>query len=474
MPRIGLATKITVPFVALFAALLVMLGVVLGRRIGDEVEAQVVREQKFVLSVTAYSNLPLDKTFLQRVRDKAQGGEFIVLESNAAPLSTYEMKTPQDGKRLDDLLQAARSKDGFPGLGDPEGGEEVREVRQDLSGEKYLVLFLSRWNKGVRRDFFLLYPQQLIDAARVRSLQGLAVIGGAGLLAAALLGRLMAHFISRPVQKLARDAAQVSAAGLRNATRDQVPLAPGGDEISELNFAFQSMVESLRRSQEELLRSERLAAAGKLAAGVAHEIRNPLTSMRMTAEMLAKKEQDPQRTEALRILLTEMDRMALAVEELLTVARPRPAQRVAVNLNALIKDTLAFLERQFKHAKVEMRYEPDLTLPAEVSLDPNKIRQALVNLLLNALQAIVREGTVTVRSRWDAGKKWVRIEVSDTGPGIPESSQAKIFDLFFSTKAGGAGLGLAIVKQVAEEHEGTVSFETSPHGTTFRMDMKSY
>ena len=467
--RIGLATKITVPFVALFAALLALLGVALGGRIGDEVEAQVVREQRFVLSVTAFSNLPLDKTFLQRVRDKAGGGEFVVLESNAAPVVTFEMKTPADEHILDELLLAARDKTVFPGLGESDSGENVFEVRRELAGDKFLVLYLSRWNKGTRRDFFLLYPQRSIDEARSRSLQGLALIGGLGLLLAALLGRIVAHFISRPVRVLAVEAAQLSAAGLSGAeVKTLSALAQGGDEIAELSRAFQSMVENLRRSQDELLRAERLVAVGKLAAGVAHEIRNPLTSMRMTAEMLAKKEQDPMRLEAVRILLAEMDRMALAVEELLTVARPRPAQRVAVNLNGLVTDTMAFLERQFKHAKVEMRFEPDVAMPAEVSLDANKVKQALVNLLLNALQAIVREGTVTVRTRWDATAKAAVLEVSDTGPGIPEEHREKIFDLFYSTKAGGAGLGLAIVKQVTQEHGGSVSFESTPQGAVFR------
>ncbi|MCZ7645828.1 MAG: ATP-binding protein [Planctomycetota bacterium] len=244
------------------------------------------------------------------------------------------------------------------------------------------------------------------------------------------------------------------------------------DEIGDLARAFGSMVESLRRSQEDLLKAERLAATGRLAASMAHEIRNPLTSLRITVQMLADKGQgDANTQEAYAIVLGEIDRLELAVEEMLTYARPRPPQRAPTDLNKLCADTLAFMRRQLEHSKVEARQEADPDLPKNLPLDANKIRQLLVNLILNALQAIVRGGSVTVRTLWSAEARRVRIEVADTGPGIPEAVRAKAFELFVSTKPGGGGMGLAIAKQVVEEHGGTIDFETSGAGTTFRVEL---
>jgi signal transduction histidine kinase len=163
--------------------------------------------------------------------------------------------------------------------------------------------------------------------------------------------------------------------------------------------------------------------------------------------------------------------LALSVDELLTIARPRAAKRAPTQLGRLVTDTVAFLERQLKHAHVTVSVENDQELPGDLPLDANKIRQLLVNLLLNAMQAIVRDGTITVRTRWDATRRVATLEVSDDGPGIPESVRGHVFELFVSTKDGGGGLGLAVAKKVVEEHDGTIDFETSGQGTTFRVEL---
>jgi signal transduction histidine kinase len=302
-----------------------------------------------------------------------------------------------------------------------------------------------------------------------------------------LLGLLMAYWVARPVRRLAAAARRITTAGLNEAAPEAIETARPGhalDEIGELALAFKTMLESLRRSQDELLKNERLASTGKLAASVAHEIRNPLTSLRMTIEMMQQRsvrsggagggaagETDEATREGYAVVLREIDRLALAVEELLTFARPRPPTREPVDLNQLVRDVLKFLEHQLVHARVGSKLELDAAMPAELPLDPNKIRQLLVNLILNAQQAIVRDGAVTVRTRWDAKAKRATLSVIDTGPGIAEEVREKVFELFVSTKAGGGGIGLAIAKQIAEEHGGAIGFETSPKGTTFNVEL---
>jgi signal transduction histidine kinase len=478
MLRIRLATKISAPFVALFAMVLAGLGAVLTREIFRELETRVEREQRFVLSVAAHPQITpmLNAAFLRAIRDHARGGnprgpapELVVFEDSEPPLTSLESSQKETAAVLEALQTQLRSRSLFPELESPEGPvrtSEVLSAKADLAGRGYLVL-CTRPFSARRRTFFLLYPRKAIEAAQTRALWGLAGLGAAGLLLAVLLGALVARWISRPVRRLAATAARISSGGLH----EDADFISGAsrDEIGELARAFAAMLESLRRSQSELVKAERLAATGKLAASVAHEIRNPLTSMRMTLEVLASKSSDPQNREAYAVLLGEVDRLALSVDELLTFARPRPPQREATDLNALCRAVLAFLDRQLQHARVQARLEPDAALPADLPLDPAKLRQVLVNLLLNALQAVGRGGEVVVRTRWEAGSRRAWLEVADNGPGIPEDLRPRLFEPFVTTKPGGGGLGLAIARQIAEEHGGAIAFETSSSGTVFRV-----
>jgi len=477
MPSFGLATKITVPFVVLFAVLLTLLGWYLTREVFDEVDARIEREERFVLSVAAFPHIPPEANFLRGIRDRARGDnadaagmEFVVLSDAAPPVTTFDAldtKGPRLAAAIKDSLKNGAL---FPEALPMDNAGKILVAHANLEGERYLILYTARWPAGNYRGFFLLYPQASIDAAKNRALQRIAWVGGVGLGLAALLGALVAHWISRPIRRLAAYAGRLGKGGLGE--RLEPDLQALRDEIGELSRAFAGTVEKLRRSQEELVQSERLAVTGKLAASVAHEIRNPLTSMRMIVQTLAdRKTNDTATGEAYAMVLSEIARLELAVDELLTFARPRPAQRTPTDLNKLCAETLAFLSRQLKHAGVEAKFEPDAALPADLPLDAHKIRQGLVNLLLNAMQAIVRKGTVTLRTRWDADKKIVRIEVADTGGGIPEAIRATVFDAFVSAKPGGGGLGLAIARQIAEEHNGKITFETSDSGTTFMVEL---
>ncbi|MBI3832398.1 MAG: HAMP domain-containing protein [Planctomycetes bacterium] len=477
MRGLGLATKITVPFVLLFSLLLVALGVVLASEIFKEIEARVEREQTFVLAVASDPRMPRGEASLRAIKRSAtgdegeRGPELIAMEEHTSPSTTLDLAKEEGAALLKDLAKAAKEPERFPGLHGAEAGERIGSTHATLAGQKYLVLYIARPGRvpgEALRDYFLIYPQANIEAVQQRALARIAGFGACGLLLAALLGRLVAHWITRPIKRLATAAGRLASGGLNEPFEHDAEKAR--DEIGELARAFGAMVESLRASQHELVKAERLAATGKLAASVAHEIRNPLTSLRMTVQMLAEKAEkrgDASDREAYQVILGEIDRLALSVEELLTFARPRPAQRAPADLNLLVQDTVKFLGRQLQHARVQARVEPDAGLPADFAFDANKVRQLLVNLVLNAMQAIVREGTVTIRTRWDAVRRAATLEVADTGPGIPQEIRDKAFDPFVSTKPGGGGLGLAIAKQIAEEHAGAIRFETGKTGTTF-------
>lgn len=483
-PKLTLALKITLPFVALFAALLLVLGLVLARQVLGEVEARVENEQRFVLEVATFPGFALGEESLRQIRDRAgragatggsRGGqsEFVVLEEGGGMLSTIAREDRAAWAAVEALAAAAKAGQLKP----PD--ENIHRATALLGHQRWLVLHTARAARGpgaAARRFYLLYPYAEIENAQNRALWRIVSLGGVGLALAAVLGLLVAHWIAGPVRRLAAAAKRISMGGLGEPLELALPPRGegSGDEIGELAQAFRAMVEDLRRSQAELLKAERLAATGKLAASVAHEIRNPLTSLRMTVEMLQRRagNSDPQTQEACTVLLSEINRMALAVEELLTFARPRPPRRAPTDLNKLAAETLKFLERQLQHARIQAVLDADPALPADLPLDHDKIRQLLVNLVLNAQQAMVRDGAVTVRTRWDGEKKQVTLAVADTGPGVAAEVRDKLFELFVSTKGSG-GLGLAIARQIAEEHGGSISYETSPQGTTFAVVLPS-
>ena len=468
---------------ALFAVLLFVLGWVLAHEILGEVEARVEKEQRFILEVATLPGFALGEETLRELRDRASRsadptipaahGDFVVLHPGSATLSTLARTQWKTVEALEAAVKSGK-------LVHPD--KNIARDIELLDREKWLVLHTARSSRGPgadQRHFYLLYPYADIEQAKNRALMRILSLGGIGLALAAGLGLLVAHWISSPVRRLAEAAKQVSAGGLNESVEPVLfrnhnhALQPhrGGDEIQELTQSFQSMLLSLRASQNDLLKAERLAVTGKLAASVAHEIRNPLTSLRMTVQMLQQRADAADKTthEAYVIVLSEIDRLALSVEELLTFARPRPPQRAATDLNKLVTDTLSFLERQLAHARVKAVSELDNSVPKDHLVDANKIRQLLVNLILNAQQAIVRDGTITVRTEWNSQKKEVSLSVRDTGPGIAEEVRGKLFELFVSTKVAGGGLGLAIAKQIAEEHGGTISYVTSPQGTTFTV-----
>ncbi len=490
-PLRSLAAQITVPFVALFGLLLLALGFILAREILSEVEARVENDQRLVLEVLAFPDWPLGEQWLVRVRDmsgprvdsKGSGGsEFIVLQSGSSPLTTLARDEPA-GRALFDAFLAELNA--HPEL-EP-SVNEIRRGRVRLNDRDYLLLCTARTRKtsgAPAQRFFLLHPYAEIEQAKNRALWRIVGLGAAGLGLAAALGLALAYWIARPVRKLAAAAKRVTTAGLNDALDSALVENSGnssGSEIAELTRAFRSMIESLRRSQADVLKAERLAATGKLAACVAHEIRNPLTSLRMTVQMLQSASADGSALgtqhsaldvkEAYRVILSEIDRLSLAVEELLTFARPLPPQKTPSDLNKLCAETLQFLERQLAHAKVRTALESDAALPPDLNFDPNKLRQLLVNLILNAQQALVRGGDVIVRTKWNGETRRAVLEVQDSGPGVPSEIRDRVFELFASTKPGGGGLGLTVAKQIAEEHGGTIGFESAPGKTVFRVEL---
>jgi signal transduction histidine kinase len=252
--------------------------------------------------------------------------------------------------------------------------------------------------------------------------------------------------------------------------------AGGEDELGVLAREFNAMADKIaerdRQLQEqgaEVLRSERLAAVGRMAAQITHEIRNPLSSLSLNAELLQEALEagtEEARTEATALvgaMAREMDRLTEVTEQYLRFARlPKPAP-AALELNDAVEDLLDFVAAEMASAGVTVERALGPGTP-RVRADPGQLRQVLLNLVRNAREATGPGGRVVVRTRVDAARALAAIEVEDDGPGIPPAVRARVFEPFFSTKERGTGLGLALVQQVVHEHGGELACEEAPGG----------
>ncbi len=230
----------------------------------------------------------------------------------------------------------------------------------------------------------------------------------------------------------------------------------------------------IRDLQEKVHRSERLASLGRLAAGVAHEIRNPLSSIRGFAQFFVQRFKGQEKDqEYASTMVKEVDRLNRVISELLDFAGPKEPHREPHSLEEILDHTLEVLKPEMarKKMEVEKRYESGL---ARARVDRDQLSQAFLNLLLNSLESMEGGGKIRVGIKAAREEKGERIQVSiaDTGKGIPPEDLGKVFEPFFSTKRRGTGLGLAIVHQIVEGHGGEIQVESKEgEGTTFRITL---
>jgi two-component system sensor histidine kinase PilS (NtrC family) len=246
------------------------------------------------------------------------------------------------------------------------------------------------------------------------------------------------------------------------------PLLDSEGEPRGWLIVFQDIT-NLKRMQEQVVHAERLAALGRLAAGLAHEMRNPLGSISGSLEIIrdgANLDEDERRL--IRINLTELERLADLVTQMLELARPRPPNHATVDVTQLTSDIVRALKTSSEAE--ELTFE--LNLPDSLTLraDPDQMRQLLWNLLRNAVQASPPGAVVRVRAKQKPSS--VVFEIQDEGAGIPPDDIERVFEPFFSTKRGGIGMGLAICRQVVVGHRGDITVElVEPTGTLFRVEL---
>jgi two-component system NtrC family sensor kinase len=285
------------------------------------------------------------------------------------------------------------------------------------------------------------------------------IVAGAGAVAICAVAMLaLAYLIQRPMVELQKKMDQVS-----EGTLDvSVSFASRNDEIGDLGRNFNYMMKQLRESREEvevlhrtqISRAEHLATLGELAAGLAHEIRNPLAGIAGVIEIVGR---DLPATSPARAVVKdvrlEIARISRTLTDLLETARPHPPQIRQSNLNTTVEHAVMLARQQVlsKPIKIELQKAPNLP---EVEHDSDQIHQVLLNLLLNAEQAVEGAGTVSVHV--GSHEDFASVLISDTGRGISPQVLSNIFRPFYTTKGNGTGLGLSLARRIVEEHHGRI------------------
>lgn len=300
------------------------------------------------------------------------------------------------------------------------------------------------------------------------------------------------RYITRPVRELVKETQKIARGDLSNGIHIKTE-----DEIGQLSSAFTQMTfdlkkadeklvewaktleqkveertEELRKTQNQLLQSEKMASLGKLAAGVAHEINSPLTGILTYSSLLhkAKKDDDPDK-EDLEVIVNETNRCKMIVKGLLEFARQTEPQKALSDITEVINKSINLISHQasIQNVKIDKKIQPDIP---KILIDGGQIQQVFINILLNAIEAMPQGGTLTISS--GIKDDLAVIEFTDTGIGIPEGNLPKIFDPFFTTKkqGKGTGLGLSVSYGIIERHRGKLDVKSQVgRGTTFTVKL---
>jgi len=418
----------------------------------DAVSQKVLEARRYEKNFLLYDNpedLSIALDYLNQVRDDVRRLRSI----EAFPqedLPAYE-------KRLDDYakaLQRLSTKD------------ISKRKRQEEAVHFYGHIFTT----------YVLEEDKILRAEIIAAAQQARVLSQTIHVLSVILGVFLTIYLIRrivsPLEFICRAASKITDGELTT-----IPMMPGTDrskEEIELVDSLNLMLRFLETKQNQLVQSAKLATIGKVTAGIAHEINNPLNNIYLTAEVLLEDLPNLEcgdRLEMVNDILNQADRAREVVQHLLSFSRSRQTSiSDIIDLASLIKQTLVFLKNQIRIGQVVVNTEMPEE-PIRVNGNTNQLQQVLVNIILNAVQATGPGGLLVIKLDIVAGDT-ARIQITDNGPGIPDEVRARIFDPFFTTKNDGTGLGLSVSHSIIQDHGGQISVQ-SEHGkgTTFYITL---
>ena len=419
--------------------------------------------------------------FPRIVREKLGQGQLLVTETRmlSGPheqrfLDELEQRFTELGSEYDlydataDALFAGLEK--ADGVADPALEERGRELKRIERRIDRSLKLLSHALEGRIQE-------RVREAQAQERSSSLAIVGfSVGAIVLGVAATFLSQRLLAPIRPLTEAAVRI---GRGDYSAGPVPTTDASNEVGVLAREFNQMAASLRarerelqEKQEALLRAEKLATVGRMAAQITHEIRNPLSSIGLNTELLAEELEAGDPAEARRLcgaIAREVDRLTEITEEYLRFARLPKPQLEEEDVAALVRDLVAFVQPELEAAGIRVETELEENLAAAV--DENQLRQALLNLVRNSREAMPGGGPLRLAAR-RAADGGVDLLVADTGIGMRAEEVARIFDPFYTTKERGTGLGLSLTQQIVAQHGGVLHCESAPQrGTTFTLHL---
>lgn len=352
-----------------------------------------------------------------------------------------------------------------------EAGSALHRQVRDLF---FSVLEICEKYKQIHEDKILqAKSESKIQAANLRIIAAAAV--GTGFLLAVFLAFILVYQILAPVRRLTAEAG------------GETDTVAGSDEVKALSDSVRGLIQDvdqtqseLEKSRESLLQAEKMAIVGKLAAGMAHSIRNPFTSVKMRLFSLGRSlKLTGTQKEDFEVISEEIRHVDTIVQNFLEFSRPPKLKVQSISPSVVVDQAIQLLKHRLKSYDVSVQIEREQLLP-EIYADPEQLKEVLVNIVVNACEAMDRGGSIVIREEVlpkALNQREVVIRVEDNGPGMPESVQEKVFQPFFSTKEEGTGLGLSIAARIIQNHNGRLELESKKgKGTIFniRLPVKEF
>lgn len=446
----SISNRILLPYLVLIVALVAGTGLVAGRWAAARARGPYLDHGRGIVETLRRSNFPLNGPILRQLKGLG-GAEFVLLDGRGeVRASTLDAAGPSAGGRSDTLR--------LPSSLVQPGQDFERTWRH--AGVAYRVGVVERPADPDR--VLVLLPEPVLKAAERDAWRAIGLFTAVGVALSAALAVAVGRTISRPLAAIVEATRRISHGDLEPRG---LPVA-ARDEVGELARAIERMAAWLQRLQDEQIRTERLRLIRQVSAGLAHELRNPLTGARLALQLDLQRRGERD-AEPIRVALDELSRMERQVRRFLQMARPEPPRREPTPIAGLLGRLERNLEAVAAHRGLAFEVDAAIDRP-DLDVDPEQILQVLTNLAWNAFDAVGAAGRVRVRASSE-GPEWAIIDVEDDGPGVAEADVGRLFEPFFTTRPEGVGLGLALARALVLEHGGRIAYDRRDGWTRFRV-----
>ena len=415
-------------------------------RLMDE---RISRQTERISEVLSNWEFILNPVYVNKLGDVLEGDIIIFQKPDRILVSTLSQEAVRN------LLSGIRLSQVFTPLWE----EREESIHQVLDTHEYPSLLVARklfLSHASQREMVLCLISSLSDVTEIKSgmtrymtlmtLCGLALVG--------FVGYIISRSVTRPVKELVKVTEDIADGNFQKKTH-----LPSVEELYRLASSINTMTDKLKEYEQQIVRSSQLATAGKITAAMAHEIRNPLSSIKMMTQVLKARLSDkPEENHITQSLFQEIIRLERIVRDLTDLAKPSELFFSSYDMNEVLKEVFPIIEPKMLHRKIHLIKELQNPLPL-VKTDKDRIKQVIWNLLLNAMESMPAGGAIKISSRVEEAPQRIEVIIEDEGHGIDEETLQKVFTPFFTTKPEGLGLGLSTSKEIVERHGGRLTVQ---------------